>query len=62
MATDRLNPQADAMVDLAVVQEAAGFHAEAVESLSTAVGIYTAKGNVVRAREARRLLARPVGV
>jgi class 3 adenylate cyclase/tetratricopeptide (TPR) repeat protein len=62
MATDHLNLQADAMVDLAVVQEAAGCHDEAVESLSTAVGIYTAKGNVVRAREARRLLARPVGV
>jgi ATP/maltotriose-dependent transcriptional regulator MalT len=61
-ATDHLNLQADAIIDLAIVQEAAGCHDEAVESLSMAVGTYTAKGNAVRAREARRLLARPLGV
>ncbi|MGH3139757.1 MAG: adenylate/guanylate cyclase domain-containing protein [Gaiellales bacterium] len=62
MTTDHLNLQGDSMVDLAHVCEAAGCPEDAATALRTALGTYQAKGNVVRAREAQRLLARPVSV
>jgi hypothetical protein len=62
MATDHLNEQADAMSDLALVYEAAERPADAAAALATAVETYEAKGNVIRARETRRRLARPVRV
>ena len=62
MATDHLNEQGDAMVDLAIVNEAAGRPDDEAAALITAVEIFEAKGNVVRARDASRRLARPVGV
>jgi tetratricopeptide (TPR) repeat protein len=62
MTTDHLNIQADALVDLALVYRAAGADAEAEDALATAIRVYRAKGNLVRAREADRLSARPVGV
>jgi tetratricopeptide (TPR) repeat protein len=62
MTTDHLNEQADAMVDLALVHEAAGSAAAAAAALASAAEIYEAKGNVVRAREAQGRLARPVSV
>jgi ATP/maltotriose-dependent transcriptional regulator MalT len=58
MATDHLNLQADSLVDLALVCEAAGCGESAATAVTTALGFYQAKGNVVRARE----LARPVSV
>jgi ATP/maltotriose-dependent transcriptional regulator MalT len=61
MATDHPNLQADAMVDLAFVCEAAGLREDAAAAVTTALGIYEAKGNVIRARETRRL-ASPAGV
>ena len=60
MATDHPNLQADSIVDLALVFEAAGSREDAATAAATALGIYEAKGNVVRARETRKLLARPV--
>ena len=62
MATDHPNLQADSLVDLALVCEAAGCSEDAAAAVTTALGIYEAKGNVVRAREARSRLARPVSV
>ena len=62
MATDHPNLQADSLVDLALVCEAAGCGENAATAATTALGIYQAKGNVVRARETRRLLARPVSI
>ena len=62
MATDHPNLQADSIVDLALVFEAAGSREDAATAAATALGIYEAKGNVVRARETRKLLARPVSV
>ena len=62
MTTDHLNIQADALVDLAIVQEAAGAADEAETALATAVRIFETKGNVVRAREGGRLPTRPIGV
>ena len=60
MTTDHLNIQADALVDLAIVQEAAGAADEAETALATAVRIFETKGNVVRAREGGRLPTRPI--
>jgi hypothetical protein len=57
MATDHLNEQGDAMVDLAIVNEAAGRPDDEAAALIAAVEIYEAKGNVVRARDASRRLA-----
>ncbi len=62
MTTDHLNTQADALVDLALVHEAIGSAESAGRALSDAIAIYRVKGNVVRAREAQGLLARPVSV
>ena len=62
MTTDHLNIQADALVDLAIVQEAAGAADEAETALATAVRIFETKGNVVRAREGGRLPTRPTSV
>jgi hypothetical protein len=62
MATDHLNVQADALVDLAEAYRAADAAGEAAEALAAAVQIYEAKGNLVQARGAGRLVARPVGV
>ena len=62
MATDHPNLQADSLVDLALVCEAAGCGENAATAATTALGIYQAKGNVVRARETRHLLARPVSI
>jgi tetratricopeptide (TPR) repeat protein len=62
MTTDHLNTHGDALVDLAIVQEAAGLSDDAGVALNQAIELYDAKGNTVRAREARRLLARPVSV
>jgi hypothetical protein len=53
MATDHPNLQADSLVDLALVCEAAGCGENAATAATTALGIYQAKGNVVRARETR---------
>jgi class 3 adenylate cyclase/tetratricopeptide (TPR) repeat protein len=61
MTTDHLNLRGDALVDLAIVQAAAESPDSAV-SVAAALEVYEAKGNVVRGREARRLLTRPVGV
>jgi class 3 adenylate cyclase/tetratricopeptide (TPR) repeat protein len=62
MTTDHLNIQADALVDLALVYQAAGAADEADAALATAIQVYRAKGNLVREREADRLSARPVSV
>jgi tetratricopeptide (TPR) repeat protein len=62
MTTDHLNTQADALVDLAFVADAAGLSDEAVAAISQAIEIYEAKGNTVRAREARAALTRHVRV
>jgi tetratricopeptide (TPR) repeat protein len=62
MTTDHLNIQADALVDLAIVQDAAGVADEAETALATAVRIFETKGNVVRAREGGRLPTRPTSV
>ena len=62
MTTDHLNVQGDALVDLAIVHQAAGAADEAEELLASAVRIFGTKGNAVRAREAGRLAARPAGV
>ena len=62
MTTDHLNTQADSLVDLAFVLEAAGSPGEASAALERAAEIYEAKGNTVRAREARAQLARRVRV
>jgi ATP/maltotriose-dependent transcriptional regulator MalT len=62
MTTDHLNTQADSLVDLAFVLEAAGSDDEAAGALNRAVEIYEAKGNRVRAREARDRLTRRVSV
>ena len=62
MATDHLNEQADALVDLALVNEAAERPDEAAAALLAAGELYDAKGNLVRAGEVRRRLASPVGV
>ena len=62
MATDHPNLQADSMVDLAHVCAAAGCRDEAGSAVASALGIYEAKGNAVRAREAHDLLARFVDV
>jgi ATP/maltotriose-dependent transcriptional regulator MalT len=61
-STDHLNLQADSMVDLAFVYDCAGCPDDAEAALAAALETYEAKGNVVRAREARRLLTRPVSV
>jgi tetratricopeptide (TPR) repeat protein len=57
MATDHPNLQADAIVDLALVCEAAGCHEDAAAARTRALGIYEDKGNLVRARETRCSLA-----
>ena len=62
MTTDHPNLQADSLVDLALVHEAGGGREDAVTAVTSALGIYEAKGNVVRARETRDLLARLAGV
>ena len=62
MTTDHLNEQGDAMMDLASVRETADDRGGAAAAFATAVEIYEAKGNTVRAREAQRRLARPVSV
>jgi class 3 adenylate cyclase/tetratricopeptide (TPR) repeat protein len=62
MTTDHLNTQADSMVDLAFVLDAAGSSDEGAAALKRAIEIYEAKGNAVRAREARALLTRRVRV
>ncbi len=62
MTTDHLNTQADSLVDLAFVLDAAGLSDEAVASHERAIEIYEAKGNSVRAREARGALTRRVRV
>jgi class 3 adenylate cyclase/tetratricopeptide (TPR) repeat protein len=62
MKTDHLNTLGDALADLAAVLEAAGSHDEATAALTRAIETYEAKGNIVRAREARGRLTRPLGV
>jgi class 3 adenylate cyclase/tetratricopeptide (TPR) repeat protein len=62
MTTDHLNTQADSLVDLAFVLDAAGLSDEAVAALNRAIEIYEAKGNTVRSREAREALTRHVKV
>jgi ATP/maltotriose-dependent transcriptional regulator MalT len=62
MTTDHLNTQADSLVDLAFVLDAAGSSDEGAAALKRAIEIYEAKGNAVRAREARALLTRRVRV
>ncbi len=63
LTSDHLNLQADSMVDLAHrLRGSRRADEDATTALRTALGIYEAKGNAVRAREARRLLARPVSV
>lgn len=47
----------DIVMDLAVVQRAAGLAARAAETAEEAVSLYRRKGNVVSAEKARRLLA-----
>jgi ATP/maltotriose-dependent transcriptional regulator MalT len=54
--TDGPNLQADALVDLADVLERARGPAATVSPLRRAEALYSAKGNVVGAAEARRLL------
>jgi hypothetical protein len=62
MTTDHPNLQADARVDLAAVLRAGGDAGAATGELGAAVALYEAKGNLVRAREARAEMARPVSV
>jgi class 3 adenylate cyclase/tetratricopeptide (TPR) repeat protein len=61
MTTDHLNLQGDAFVDLAIVQAAAE-SPNSASAMYSALEIYEAKGNSVRAEEVRGLLTRPVGV
>jgi hypothetical protein len=60
--TDHLNSQGDAMVDLALVLAAAGSEEEAASALAAAIERFTAKGNIVSAREAGVDQSRLVGV
>jgi class 3 adenylate cyclase len=62
MTTDHLNEQADAMIDLALVYQAAECSDDAAAAFAAAAEIYGAKGNIVGGREARSLLSRPVNV
>jgi class 3 adenylate cyclase len=62
MTTDHLNEQADAMIDLALVYQAAERPDDAAAAVAAAAEIYGAKGNIVGGREARSLLSRPVNV
>jgi NAD(P)-dependent dehydrogenase (short-subunit alcohol dehydrogenase family) len=50
--TDLLNLHADALMDLAEVQELAGHHARSRRSATAARDLYERKGNVVAARRA----------
>jgi tetratricopeptide (TPR) repeat protein len=61
-ATDHLNSQGDALVDLAVVLAAGGAEDEAAAALAAGIDRYRAKGNVVSAREAASALTRHVSV
>ena len=62
MTTDHLNTQGDALLDMAFVLEIVGSTGESADALTRAAEIYEAKGNTVRAREARGRMARPVSV
>jgi len=62
MTTDHPNLQADARMDLAAVLRAGGDAEAATGELAAAVALYEAKGNLVRVREARAEMARPVSV
>jgi len=62
MTTDHPNLPADARMDLAAVLRAGGDAEAATGELAAAVALYEAKGNLVRAREARAEMARPVSV
>jgi tetratricopeptide (TPR) repeat protein len=46
-STEALMMQADALSELATVLSFAGRRAEAIEAIKEAIGLYTAKGNVV---------------
>jgi class 3 adenylate cyclase/tetratricopeptide (TPR) repeat protein len=56
-ATDNINAQADALVDLADVLRAGGDEPEAAAALKEAVELYEEKGNVLCADRARAALA-----
>jgi DNA-binding SARP family transcriptional activator len=56
--TDLLSQHADALLDLAHVQAAAGFFSEARVSVSQALDLYQSKGNLPGAREAQGDLTR----
>ena len=56
-ATDHLNHQGDALLDLAEVLRSAGKSDEAAAVVTDAAGRYERKGNVVSAERARSLLA-----
>jgi hypothetical protein len=62
MGTDHLNLQGDARMDLAAVLRGGGDEAAASAQLEAAAAAFDRKGNLVRAREARAALARPVSV
>ena len=57
-ATDDVNMHADTLVDLAEVLRTEGEHDGARAALDRAIELYEAKGNVVGAEAARRMLAR----
>jgi class 3 adenylate cyclase/tetratricopeptide (TPR) repeat protein len=61
-ATDHLNSQGDALVDLAIVLAADGSDDEAAAALAAGIDRYRAKGNIVSVREAATALSRPVSV
>jgi class 3 adenylate cyclase/tetratricopeptide (TPR) repeat protein len=55
--TDMTNDYGDALMDLAEVLELASKHAEAVDAIEQAIGLYERKGNVVMSERARSSLA-----
>jgi class 3 adenylate cyclase len=59
LATDHLNLQAETRADLAAILRASGDEVGAAAELAAATRLYEAKGNAVRAREARGAIARP---
>jgi tetratricopeptide (TPR) repeat protein len=55
-ASDNLNMQGAALMDLAEVLQLSGRHGEAAEPLQEAVRVFTKKGNVVAAAKAQAVL------
>ena len=55
--SDLLNMRADALLDLALVLDATADRAGARETADAALALYRAKGNVVSAERAERLLS-----